>query len=142
MEKISATETIFYTSNWTTSAVFATPGYINSQQLQLKSENKHFYCNPCHVTTNLNGLNDFAILNISADTEGCFGSIGIYKLSGEKVNDLIVNQLLGSVNSFQWNGEGQGGKILEDGIYIAVAEWWSSDGRTNVSKFAISTSQY
>lgn len=143
LEKISSSESNFYASNWTTSAVYATPGYLNSQHIQSFSiQHKPFYCNPCHVTTNLNGVNDYAVLHMGEATQGCFGSIGIYRLSGEKVIDLIVNQSLGSINAFQWNGQQQGGTLLEDGIYVAVAEWWSPDGKTYVSKIAISTSQY
>ena len=143
LEKISSYEPNFYAANWTTSAVHATPGYGNSQQAQTNgTQHKVFYCNPCHVTTNLNGVNDFAVLHVGEAAQGCFGSIGIYKLSGEKVIDLVVNQSLGKTNSFQWNGQQQGGALLEDGIYVAVAEWWSSDGKTHTSKIAISTSQY
>ncbi|HSY62019.1 MAG TPA: lamin tail domain-containing protein, partial [Cytophaga sp.] len=143
LEKISSIEPIFHAANWTTSAVSATPGYINSQHTQAYSiQQKPFYCNPCHVTTDLNGVNDYVIVHMNETAQGCFGSIGIYRLSGEKVIDLIVNQPLGNTNAFQWNGQKQGGGLLEDGIYIAVAEWWSSDGKTYVSKIAISTSQY
>jgi len=143
LEKISSSEANFYSANWTTSAVYSTPGYLNSQHGPTYSgQKKPFYCNPCHVTSNLNGGNDYAVLHMGEATQGCFGSIGIYRLSGEKVVDLIVNQWLGNTNTFQWNGQQQGGGLLEDGIYVAVAEWWSSDGKTYVSKIAISTSQY
>lgn len=142
LEKIYSSAPNFYAANWTTSAVYATPGYVNSQQMYTGTQHKPFYCNPCHVTTNLNGVNDFAVLHLGEAVQGCFGSIGIYRLSGEKVIDLIVNQSLGNTNTFQWNGQQQGGALLEDGIYVAVAEWWSSDGKTYVSKIAISTSQY
>lgn len=143
LEKISSSAANFYAGNWTTCAVHATPGYLNSQHAPIYSaHDKPFYCNPCHVTTNLNGVNDYAVLHMGEATQGCFGSIGIYRLSGEKIVDLIVNQSLGNTNAFQWNGQQQGGGLLEDGIYIAVAEWWSSDGKTYVSKIAISTSQY
>jgi hypothetical protein len=143
LEKISSSVFGFYPANWTTSAVYATPGYVNSQQAQASGVHpKPFYCHPCHVTTNLNGVNDYALLHIGEMAQGDFGSISIYRLSGEKVVDLVVNQLLGSSNTFQWNGQQQGGGMLEDGIYVAVAEWWSPDGKTNVSKIAISTSQY
>ena len=143
LEKITSVEPSFYAANWTTSAVQATPGYLNSQHNQADSFlHKPFYCSPCHVTTNLNGINDYVLFFMSEATQGCFGSISIYRLTGEKVIDLIVNQSLGNSNTFQWNGQQQGGALLEDGIYVAVGEWWSSDGKTNVSKIAISTSQY
>jgi len=143
LEKITSAEPSFYAANWTTSAVQATPGYLNSQHNQAdSSRHKPFYCSPCHVTTNLNGINDYVLLFMSEATQGCFGSISIYTLAGEKVIDLIVNQPLGNFNTFQWNGQEQGGALLEEGIYVAIGEWWSSDGKTYVSKIAISTSQY
>lgn len=143
VEKISSSDPYFYSANWTSSAVRATPGFKNSQQLPANVvQQKSFYCNPCHVTTNLNGINDVVLLHLEEISQGSFGSIRIYRISGEKVADLIVNQPLGSANAFQWNGQQQGGGLLEDGIYIAVAEWWSFNGQTFISKIAISTSQY
>ncbi|WP_157446971.1 hypothetical protein [Cytophaga aurantiaca] len=143
LEKVSSSDSYFSVSNWTTSAVNATPGYINSQhEVSDKIQQKGFYCNPCHVTTNLNGVNDYVMLHLNEAAQGCFGSIGIYRLSGEKVLDLLVNQSLGNMNTIQWNGQQQGGALLEAGIYIAVAQWWTSNGQVYVSKIAISTSQY
>ncbi len=143
LEKIIASEAFFSGSNWTSSASKCTPGYINSQNyLSGDIPEKIFYCNPCHVTTNLNGADDYALLHLNQMVNGCFANISIYKLSGERIEDLCINQLLGSSNTFQWNGQQHGGGTLEDGIYVAVAEWWSPDGKTFTSKIALSTSQY
>ena len=143
LEKIVASEPDFSSGNWTSSAVKSTPGYVNSQHYSdINPSESPFYCNPCHVTTNLNGVNDYVLLHLNQKTSGCFATIGIYRLSGEKIQDLCMNQLLGSSNTFQWNGQQYGAGLLQDGIYIAVAEWWSPDGKSFTSKIAISTSQY
>jgi|GEM_PF-5485782 len=143
LEKIVASKVDFSSGSWTSSAVKCTPGYINSQHYSdINPSESPFYCNPCHVTTNLNGANDYVLLHLNQKAGGCFATISIYRLSGEKIQDLCMNQLLGSSNTFQWNGQQYGTGPLQDGIYVAVAEWWSPGGESFTSKIAISTSQY
>ena len=143
LEKINTINPVFLPDNWTSSADRATPGYENSQQVRYNSpESKDFYCAPCHASTNLNGVDDFVLLHLNPHTQAAFGTLRIYGIDGHILVDLFVNQLLGFENTFKWNGLKQNGEILTDGIYIAVAEWWTSDGKVNTSKIAISTSQY
>ncbi|MGN6645917.1 MAG: hypothetical protein ACTHJT_05245 [Cytophaga sp.] len=143
LEKIRSHDAAFTASNWTSSAVGATPGYQNSQTLgsELLSSNI-FYCNPCHATVNLNGNNDYVHLHLNPMVEGAFASVSIYTITGELVDKLCVNQLLGTSNTFNWYGQQQSSAPLPDGIYVAVAEWWSPAGDTHTEKIAISTSQY
>lgn len=143
LEKINSTNPVFIPDNWTSSAVRATPGYENSQKASSDShENKSFYCTPCHASVNLNGVNDFVLLHLNPLTQDAFGSIRIFGLNGDILANIFVNQLLSYENTFKWNGLKQNGEVLTDGIYVAVAEWWTSDGKVNTSKIAISTSQY
>lgn len=143
LEKIDLNKTYFTAANWTSSAVGATPGYINSQNLLTTKEGPQpFYCEPCHITTDLNGKNDYVLLHLNPSAAGTFASISIYNLSGELVDKVCVNQLLGKENMFQWNGAQQSNMLLSDGIYLAVAEWWSPNGKVTTSKIAISTSHY
>jgi hypothetical protein len=143
LEKIHSTNSVFSPDNWTSSAVRATPGYENSQQASSDShENKSFYCAPCHASVNLNGVNDFVLLHLNPLTQDAFGSIRIFGLNGDILANLFINQLLSYENTFIWNGLKQNGEVLTDGIYVAVAEWWTSDGKVNTAKIAISTSQY
>lgn len=143
LEKIDTYKTYFTRANWTSSAMGATPGYTNSQNLLVETdEAKLFYCRPCHVTTDLNGTNDYALLYLNPGVTGAFASVSIYNLAGELVDNVCVNQLLGTENIFQWNGSHHSYKFLSDGIYIAVAEWWFPDGKTSTAKIALSTSQY
>lgn len=143
LEKIKSNEWLFTSSNWTSSASKATPGYLNSQAIsgELVST-KTFYCNPCHVTTNANGHNDYVHLHLNPHVKGAFATVSIYTISGELVDKVCVNQLLGTLNTFNWFGQEQSNATLPDGIYIAVAEWWSPEGETHTEKIAISTSQY
>ena len=143
LEKIRPNDAGFTASNWTSSAVGATPGYQNSQMLGGDpSSSKIFYCNPCHATINLNGNNDYVHLYLNPMAEGAFASVSIYTLAGELVDKLCVNQLLGASNTFNWYAQQQSSTPLPDGIYVAVAEWWSPSGDTHTEKIAISTSQY
>jgi hypothetical protein len=143
LEKINSTNPFFAPDNWTSSAVMATPGYENSQQVSSTSyESKSFYCAPCHASVNLNGVNDFVLLHLNPLTQGAFGSMRIFGLNGDILANIFINQLLSYENTFKWNGLKQNGEVLTDGIYVAVAEWWTSDGKVNTAKIAISTSQY
>ncbi len=143
LEKIRPNDAGFTASNWTSSAVGATPGYQNSQTLGSEAlSSKIFYCNPCHATMNLNGNNDYIHLHLNPMVEGAFASVSIYTVAGELVDKLCVNQLLGASNTFNWYGQQQSSAQLPDGIYVAVAEWWSPSGAAHTEKIAISTSQY
>jgi hypothetical protein len=143
LEKINPDLNSFSPHNWTSSAVNCTPGYENSQFFtSTVGTQKVFYCDPCHVTTNSNGVTDFVLMYLNEMQPGFLASIRIYTLTGEKVVDISINQIVGAENSFKWNGQKQNGSLLEDGIYLAVAEWWTSDGRAYRSKIPISTSQY
>ena len=143
LEKIDAYKTYYSAANWTSSASGATPGYINSQNLSAPpEESQPFYCQPCHITTDLNGRNDYVLLYLNPSTTGTFASVSIYTLAGELVDKVCVNQLLGNQNIFQWNGQQQSNTLLTDGIYIAVAEWWLPNGKMRTAKIAISTSHY
>lgn len=143
LEKIKSNEGLFYSSNWTSSATKATPGFLNSQAISAEVvSTKIFYCNPCHITTNANGHNDYVHLHLNPHVKGAFASVSIYTISGELVDKVCVNQLLGTLNTFNWFGQHQSNAALPDGIYIAVAEWWSPEGETHTEKIAISTSQY
>ncbi len=141
--KINPTLNAFSSHNWTSSAANCTPGYENSQFFSTTTAHREvFYCDPCHVTTNINGATDFVLLHLNETRPGYIASVRIYTLTGEKVIDVSINQIVGNGNSFQWNGQKQNGNTLEDGIYLAVAEWWSAEGRVYRSKIPISTSQY
>ncbi len=143
LEKIDPYKTYFSSANWTSSAAGVTPGYVNSQHLSvIGEETQPFYCQPCHITTDLNGRNDYVLLYLHPSAAGAFASISIYTLSGELVDKVCVNQLLGNQNMFQWNGLHQSNTLLGDGIYIAVAEWWLPNGKVRTAKIAISTSHY
>ena len=143
LEKIKPDSPVFTSANWTSCAVGATPGYLNSQSLNQETvSSKIFYCSPCHVTTNLNGNADYVHLHLNPKVQGAFASVSVYTLSGELIDKVCVNQLLGSLNTFNWYGQQQASVALPDGIYIAVAEWWSPNGNTHTEKIAISTSQY
>ncbi|MBC7452059.1 MAG: lamin tail domain-containing protein [Cytophagales bacterium] len=143
LEKINTNTSAFSSSNWTSSASGATPGYVNSQVYSSNADAaKPLRCDPCHVTTNLNGQNDFVLLQLTTHENQSFGSLSIYSLTGEKVSELCTNQLLANENTFQWNGQRAGKMLLPAGIYIAVAEWWLPDGRKYECKTPVSTSEY
>ena len=143
LEKIKSQEWLFSPSNWTSSGAKATPGYKNSQAMSNESTSTEiFYCSPCHVTTNINGHSDYVHLHLNPEVKGAFASIRIYTISGEVVSNVCENQLLGTSNTFNWYGQKHTNGLLPDGIYIAVAEWWSPEGEMHTEKIAISTSQY
>lgn len=118
-------------TNWTSasqSALYATPGYANSQNncdLLIDSEIK---VSPETFSPDNDGYQD--ILNISYKLEkpNYTAMLTIYNSNGHYIKSIANNVSLGMEGNLTWNGYDENNHLCPIGIYILYAEMFNIDG--------------
>ncbi len=122
LEKVEKHKLSFQT-NWLSAASHykGTPGFENSQSLNLQ-QNTGISLSNNVVSPNNDARHDFVNINISGDYQGAQCRINIYSLSGIVKNKLVTNTILGTDNSFIWDGSDENNELLPQGNYIILTE--------------------
>lgn len=124
-------------ANWhsaASTAGFATPGYRNSQFLELPGGPGVFSVEPNPFTPDGDGDRDFAAINYQPGTNGFMASITIYDAEGREIRRLVKNQLLASRGFFQWDGLNEQGQKAAVGYYVLFIELYQPGGTVKVYK--------
>ncbi|MCE7040577.1 lamin tail domain-containing protein [Dyadobacter sp. CY312] len=119
------------TSNWhsaSSTVGYATPGYSNSQ-IKNESSNPIFYIEPEAFSPDGDGVDDFANLHYQQNMAGNLATIRIFNAGGRSVKNLIVNQLLGTSGTLQWDGTDDQGAVVGTGYYFIVIDTFSINGQ-------------
>ncbi|MCG8581218.1 MAG: lamin tail domain-containing protein, partial [Bacteroidales bacterium] len=124
--------------NWRSAAStagFATPGYINSQQLQTSAEsNRLVSIQPEVFTPDNDGIDDRMNIQINSDATNTMVTIRIYDSNGKEVRYLINNQSLAQSSTFAWDGLSDNGAKLKPGIYLIFVQCVYSSGKVHEEK--------
>ncbi|MFW5820858.1 MAG: lamin tail domain-containing protein [Bacteroidota bacterium] len=113
---------------------FATPGSLNSQNVNSTEKESEFYCEYELFTPDNDGYRDVALLNIKMEKEGYVAMIRIFDASGRLVKVLGNNELLGKEQTLSWDGRDESGIICSSGIYILHMEAFHLSGSKKVFK--------
>lgn len=119
------------TSNWhsaSSTVGYATPGYSNSQ-IKNEASNPIFYIEPEAFSPDGDGVDDFASLHYQQNMAGNLATIRIFNAGGRSVKNLIVNQLLGTSGTLQWDGTDDRGAVVGTGYYFIVIDTFSINGQ-------------
>jgi hypothetical protein len=116
-------------SNWTSAAYTAnyqTAGCPNSQH-RITSAESNIEILPKAFTPNNDGHEDQAVISIENERNESSVTIRVFTSSGVPVHTLANNALLGTQNTFIWDGKDKQGELLEAGIYILHIEVYEPD---------------
>jgi hypothetical protein len=109
---------------------YATPGCPNSQGIPTIESDELFYIYPSLISPNNNGRDNILTLSYNLETTGFTGNIRIFNSDGRMVKHLVKSELLGTHGTYYWDGLSDQNTRLPSGIYIAIFDIFSLDGRT------------
>ncbi len=122
LERLSWQRPTNEAGNWysaASSAGFATPGYLNSQQTDTLIVTETIVSvQPEVFTPNGDGIDDRLYIHFNIDEPGATATIRIYNSNGTEVRYLVNNQTLADNGYFIWDGLSENNSILQPGIYI------------------------
>jgi len=137
LERLNANWPTQMLTNWHSAAQtagYATPGYANSQMLNLATESNFININPEVFSPNNDGHDDVLTIRVNPESTNCTLTIHIFDASGRMVKYLVQNQSLGSENIFTWDGTSDDRKIQYPGIYIIYFLLVYDNGKTQEFK--------
>ena len=124
--------------NWSSAAStagYATPGYINSQQLNDPAESDlNVYVDPEVFTPNGDGTDDRTNIYFSTQTPGTTASIRIFDVNGHEVRQLANNQTMSNTGFVSWDGLNDEHSRLRPGIYVVYIQTIQPNGEVNENK--------
>jgi hypothetical protein len=140
LERLSWTLPATDDQNWSSAAStagYATPGYVNSQQLNKPSDTNHsVFVEPEVFTPNGDGSDDRMHIYYATKTPGTTASIRIFDSNGIEVRHLANNQTISSDGFFSWDGLRDDRSRLKPGIYIIYVQMVQPNGKVNENKLS------
>lgn len=131
LERIDPNKPTNDATNWqsaSTIAGYGTPGYQNSQQyLASDLEKKGFWLESETVTPDNNGREDVLHINYKLEEEGFTANLRIYDRSGQLINAIASNSVLGTEGTLSWNATNGNHQLVKPGIYILFIEYYKRD---------------
>lgn len=127
-------------TNWHSaaySAGFATPGHKNSQSTT-SSDADDIAFSPEVFSPNNDGFDDQTELTLHFTDIENRTTIQIFNRSGALVKHLANNDPCGNEASYQWNGTDDNGNLLPSGSYVAVIQWWNTNGKVKKTRRVVS----
>jgi hypothetical protein len=132
-------------ANWQSASEtsgFSTPGRINSQHVSQNPSPLTLTLEPDQFTPDNDGIDDNLIIKYHPDKPGCMMTILIFDIKGRQVRQLGSNILLGTENTFTWDGLTDNHTKASPGIYIVYAAVYNPTGKvTHFKKTTILASQ-
>jgi Lamin Tail Domain/CHU_C Type IX secretion signal domain/Bacterial Ig-like domain len=117
--------------NWHSAAGtegYGTPGYRNSQFLQLSSGKLPFTISPTTFSPDEDGYLDITTFNYFFNNPGNIATIAIYDAYGRKVRQIAQNQSLAIEGFFQWDGTNDNGEKVRIGVYMVYVKLFDATG--------------
>ena len=72
--------------------------------------------------------NTFTSIRYELAQAGWIGNFRIYAISGQLIQSLAQNEVLGTKGLFTWTGTDSAGKVVRPGYYILLAELFDLSG--------------
>lgn len=118
-------------TNWhsaASTAGYGTPGYANSQLLELPPFSGTVKVSPDIFSPDNDGIDDMAVIRYELPGPGYVANITIFDALGRPVRYLSRNILLSVKGQIIWDGVGTSNKILTTGVYIVFIEMFDLKG--------------
>ncbi|MFT4859267.1 MAG: hypothetical protein ACI9UV_002111 [Algoriphagus sp.] len=131
LERISSSTPVNTRSNWHSAsgiAGYATPGRKNSQFISAEYDGNIIQIEPEVFDPEGSAGNTFTSIKYELEQAGWIGSFRIYSISGQLIQSLAQNEILGARGLFTWTGTDSFGKIVRPGYYILLVELFDLSG--------------
>ncbi|WP_295126969.1 lamin tail domain-containing protein [uncultured Chitinophaga sp.] len=119
------------------SAGYATPGYVNSQLENTPALKGTLTAYPEVFSPDNDGRDDLAFIGYNFTSPGKVANITIFDAGGRPVKALARNQLLGNTGKLSWDGLSDSRQPLRPGIYIVYAEVFDLGGKVDKWKLPL-----
>lgn len=140
LERISSSTPINNLSNWHSASGIAgnaTPGRKNSQYISAEYDGNIIQIEPEVFDPEGSAGNTFTSIKYELEQAGWIGSFRIYSISGQLIQSLAQNEILGTRGLFTWTGTDSFGKIVRPGYYILLVELFDLSGNLKSIKKTI-----
>ncbi|PZX59607.1 lamin tail-like protein [Algoriphagus ratkowskyi] len=140
LERLSIDSPASLSANWhSASAIeeYATPGRKNSQVISGEFEGDLIQIEPEVFDPEGSSGNTFTSIRYELDQLGWVGSFRIYSTTGQLVQVLAQNEILGASGLFTWTGTDQQGKVLRPGYYVLMVELYDLSGQVRTIRKTI-----
>lgn len=140
LERLSTQSAASLSANWySASAVeeYATPGRKNSQVISGEFEAELIQIDPEVFDPEGSNGNTFTTIRYELDQAGWVGSFRIYSTTGQLIQVLAENEILGTAGLFTWAGTDSQGKVLRSGYYVLLIELYDLTGEMRVIRKTI-----
>ncbi len=125
-------------NNWHSAAQsvgFASPGYINSQQVISNSQfNSMYNIETSILSPDNDGFQDVLLVSYQLDKPGYLLNISILNNNGQFMYKLADNQLLGVQGTVSWDGLFENNQKAPIGMYVFVLEFFDLQGNVKLFK--------
>lgn len=126
-------------SNWHSAAEtvgFATPGYENSQYLEIWDDGNTLSVQPEIFSPDGDGQDDQLGIVYDFSSPGKLITVLIFNAEGRLVKKLVNNEMPGTHGLYSWDGTLDDRSLAQNGIYIIYMEALGMDGNTRRFKKA------
>lgn len=141
LERISFASSSTSTGNWQSASAsvgYATPGYQNSQYIDLSSSNADFSLASKSVSPDNDGYEDVLTVNYTTTEPGTVLNGYVFNLAGKLIHHPFNNETLGNTGVIIWDGVTDNGTKAPIGNYILLLESFTLDGKVTKKKLAFS----
>jgi hypothetical protein len=139
LERISHDRLGYDPENWHSAAEtagFGTPGYQNSQYLEILETSSSVSIQPEVFSPDGDGRDDQLGIVYNFDSPGKLLSVLIFDAAGRLARTLVNNEMPGTKGIYTWDGTMDDRTEAQPGIYIVYLEALGMDGKTNHYKKA------
>lgn len=140
LERIDPNTDSNISDNWHSASSiigYATPGYRNSNYLNLDPISEFFTIEETTFSPNQDGDNDVLVVSYNLDDPSYLATVKIYDAQGRKIRELLNNELLSTNGFVKWDGVNDEGILAKVGIYIVLFEIFTPEGNTSQFKKAV-----
>jgi hypothetical protein len=131
LERINPAGSSDSKSNWHSAAGscgYATPGYINSQNMDPVVADNMVSLYPEIFSPDNDGKDDILFIRIRPDRPGYVANASVYSSYGRLVRLLVRNELVSMDDIYSWDGITDENMKAPVGIYIVRIDLFTTDG--------------
>ncbi|MDX1686218.1 MAG: lamin tail domain-containing protein, partial [Saprospiraceae bacterium] len=132
LEKSEPADSGLKRSSWYSAAStsgYATPGLKNSIDIPFSSSERVLSLENEAFSPNGDGFKDYTVIHLHPDRPGYNLRLDIFDIEGRYVKRVANNAILGSDETFIWDGTDNDHRLQPIGLYLILAELAHPDGK-------------
>ncbi|HRY31603.1 MAG TPA: lamin tail domain-containing protein [Bacteroidales bacterium] len=108
---------------------YATPALKNSQTPDLSASSVEIEILPPVFSPDNDGRDDILLMTVRPATQGVVLNLDIFNSAGQAVKRITCQEILGTENTFIWDGIDQRGYRADPGVYILLFRFHEAGGK-------------